>query len=258
MLIDTHTHIFASEFNHDRSQAIERAKAEGIRAMVMPNIDSESVEDLLSTARQFPGYCFPCMGLHPTSVKDHFEEELRVIDAHLTKQKFYAVGEIGIDLYWDKTFIQQQREAFRYQVKLAKQLRLPIIIHARQSFQEIFDIIDQENDSNLTGVFHSFTGTLEDYQHIADYGGFMVGIGGVVTYKHGGVDKVVKHMDIDRVLVETDSPYLSPVPQRGKRNESANLKYIVAKISDILSVTTDEVANITTRNAVKLFSLDLR
>ncbi|MDY0253016.1 MAG: TatD family hydrolase [Tenuifilaceae bacterium] len=257
MLIDTHTHIFASEFNHDRAQTIERAKAEGVGGMVMPNIDSKSVDDLLSTAQQFPGYCFPCMGLHPTSVKDNFEEELRVVDAHLARQKFFAIGEIGIDLYWDKTFIQQQREAFRYQVKLAKQLRLPIIIHARQSFQEIFDIIDQENDSSLTGVFHSFTGTLEDYQQIADYGGFMVGIGGVVTYKHGGVDKVVTRMDVDRILVETDSPYLSPVPQRGKRNESANLKYIVSKVAELLDVPTDEFAARTTRNAKKLFSLEL-
>jgi TatD DNase family protein len=256
-LIDTHTHIFSTDFDHDRSQAIERAKDEGVAGMIMPNIDSHSVSALLAVSQEFPNYCFPCMGLHPTSVKEKFEEELSIVENYLSKQKFFAVGEIGIDLYWDKTYFKQQQQVFKHQVRLAKKYGLPVIIHARNSFPEIFEIIDQENDSSLTGVFHSFTGTLEDYRHIESYGGFMVGIGGVVTYKHGGVDKIVKDMDMGRIIVETDAPYLSPVPQRGKRNESANLKHIVAKLAELLQVSPNEVASITTQNAQKLFSLEL-
>lgn len=254
-LVDTHTHIFSSEFDYDRAEAINRAKQQGVMAMVLPNIDSQSVEPMLAVAHQFPNYCFPCMGLHPTSVGQNFEKELLLVEEYLGKQKFYAVGEIGIDLYWDKTYIEQQREVFRHQLKLAKKYALPVIIHARNSFPEIFEIVDQENDLSLRGVFHSFTGTLDDYKHIAEYGGFLVGLGGVVTYKNGGVNKVVPHMDISHILVETDSPYLSPVPLRGKRNESANLTHIVNKIGELLSLPLHKVANLTTQNALELFSI---
>lgn len=254
-LIDSHTHIFAEEFDYDRSEAIQRAKDAGVVAMVMPNINSQSVDSLLSVAQQYPDYCFPCMGVHPTSVKNNFDDELASVQSWFAKAKFYAVGEIGIDLYWDKTFVEQQKEVFRQQLKMAKKFRLPVIIHARNSFHEIFKIVDQENDEDLGGVFHSFSGSLTDYEHIASYGKFLVGIGGVVTYKNGGVDKVVQHINLANVILETDSPYLSPVPQRGKRNESANLVYIASRIAEIKGISVQEVASVTTANATKLFSL---
>ncbi len=254
--VDTHSHLFSSEFNHDRGEVIERAKAAGVKYMVLPNVDSSTIESLLYTSQQNPGFCFPAMGLHPTSVKDNFEDELVTIEKYLRSQKFYAVGEIGIDLYWDKTHIEEQKVAFRHQLKLAKELNLPVIIHSRNSFSEIFSIVDQVNDSNLRGVFHSFTGTLEQYNHISNYGGFYVGIGGVVTYKHGGVDKVVKDMNPNHILLETDSPYLSPVPHRGKRNESANIVPIAQKVAELLSLSLEQVADITTKNAHSLFSIE--
>ena len=252
--IDTHTHIFASEFNHDRKQAIERAKSVGVKYMVMPNIDSSSIDSLLKVSAEYENFCLPTMGLHPTSVKNNFEQELSVVESHLINSKFYGVGEIGIDLYWDKTHFEEQKVAFRYQLKLAKKLELPVIIHSRNSFAEIFEIVDQENNSDLRGVFHSFTGTLSDYNHIVNYGGFMVGIGGVVTYKNGGVDKILKSMNLDHILLETDSPYLSPVPQRGKRNESANIIFIAKRVAEILEIDIEQVADVTTKNANSLFS----
>ena len=254
-LIDSHTHIFAEEFSHDRAEAVQRAKDAGVVGMVMPNINSQSIDSLLSVTQQYPGYCFPCMGLHPTSVRANFDNELTLIQNWLDKEKFYAIGEIGIDLYWDKSFIEQQKEVFRYQLKLAKKLGLPVIIHARNSFNEIFEIVDEEIDATLSGVFHSFSGSISDYRHILNYKSFLVGIGGIVTYKNGGVDKVLKEIDLANVILETDSPYLSPVPQRGKRNESANLVYIANKIAEIKDVSVQEIASVTTTNAVKLFSI---
>lgn len=252
--VDTHTHIFSSEFDHDRDQAINRAKQIGVKRMILPNIDSSSIDSLLKVANDYPNYCFPTMGLHPTSVKADFERELMVVEKYLTDSAFYGVGEIGIDLYWDKTFLREQQEAFRYQLKLAKKFMIPVIIHSRNSFPEIFEIVDQENCDDLTGVFHSFTGTIHDYKKIVEYNGFMVGIGGVVTYKNGGVDKVVKEMDINHIVLETDSPYLSPVPHRGKRNESSNIAHIASKIAEIKDISIEEVASVTTRNANTLFS----
>lgn len=254
--VDTHSHLFSAEFNHDRSEVIDRAKAAGVKYVVLPNVDSSTIESMLSTAQQYPHFCFPAMGIHPTSVKDNFEDELAIVENYLRTQKFYAVGEIGIDLYWDKTHLEEQKVAFRRQLKLAKELSLPVIIHSRNSFEEIFKIVDVENDSNLRGVFHSFTGTLEQYNHIKSYGGFFVGIGGVVTYKHGGVDKVVGYMDTKNILLETDSPYLSPVPHRGKRNESANIVPVAHKVAELLSLSIDEVAEITSKNAHSLFSIE--
>lgn len=254
--VDTHTHIFVDEFNGDRHQVIERARQAGVRLMVMPNIDSKSVDSLLHTANQYKGYCIPLMGLHPTSVKDDYEQELEVVEKSFKQNAFYGVGEIGIDLYWDKTFIEQQKVAFRHQLKLAKRMGLPVVIHSRNSFDEILEIVDQEMDSTLKGVFHSFSGTLAHYQHIVHYKSFMVGIGGVVTYKNGGVDKIVEHMDINHILLETDSPYLSPVPVRGKRNESSNIVYVAQRVAELLGVDLKDVADITTKNALALFSLD--
>lgn len=253
--VDTHAHIFSKEFNHDRDNVIVRAKSQGVKYMVLPNIDSASIEPLLNVSSSYKGFCFPAMGLHPTSVKENFEKELHVVEKYLREKRFYAVGEIGIDLYWDKTFIEEQKSAFCQQLKLAKELKLPVIIHARNSFDEIFEIVEQENDHNLRGVFHSFTGTVDQYKTIVGFEGFLLGIGGVVTYKHAGVDKVVKEIDLNHILLETDSPYLSPVPHRGKRNESANLIHIAQRIAHLQDVSLERVAEVTSDNALNLFQI---
>ena len=245
-----------SDFDGDRLKVISRAKESGVRMMVLPNIDSSSVDALLGVANLHKGYCIPLMGLHPTSVKENFEDEVALVEKLLVEHKFYGVGEIGIDLYWDKTFLDQQKVAFRHQLKLAKKYTIPVVIHSRNSFDEILEIVDQEIDSTLKGVFHSFSGTLSNYHHIMDYQTFKIGIGGVVTYKHGGVDKVVEHMDLQSIVLETDSPYLSPVPLRGKRNESANIVLIAQRVAEILNLEVEEVARVTTENAISLFSLD--
>ncbi len=255
IFVDTHSHIFSKEFNHDRDEAVKRAKYQGVEYMVLPNIDSTSVEPLLNVCSANKGYCFPAMGLHPTSVKDDFHKELKMVEQNLAENKYIAVGEIGIDLYWDKKYIQEQRVAFRKQLKLAKEHQLPVIIHSRNSFDEIFEIVEQENSSQLKGVFHSFTGNHEQYRTIIGFGGFLVGIGGVVTYKHAGVDKVVKDMDLNHIVLETDSPYLSPAPHRGKRNESANLIYIAKRIAHLQDVSLEQVAEVTTQNAIDLFQI---
>jgi len=255
--IDTHTHIFIDDFDVDRQSAINRAKEVGVKCMILPNIDSSSIEQLLSVTDLYDGYCLPLMGLHPTSVKKNFEQELALVEDQLGKNKFWGIGEIGIDLYWDKTFFEQQKVAFRHQLKLAKKHELPVVIHSRNAFDEILEIVDQEVDESLKGVFHSFSGSLSNYQHIMSYKSFMVGIGGVVTYKNGGVDKVLKDMNIQSILLETDSPYLSPVPLRGKRNESANIVHVARKVAEILNLPVENVAQATTQNAIKLFSLDL-
>jgi TatD DNase family protein len=254
--VDTHSHLFSEEFNHDRGLVIERAKKAGVKYIVLPNIDTASIPALLNTSQENPNFCFPTLGLHPTSVKNNFEEELNTIENLLNEQKFCGIGEIGIDLYWDKTHIDEQKRAFRYQLKLAKKLNLPVIIHSRNSFDEILEIVDQEIDSSLKGVFHSFSGNINHYKHIEDYKSFYVGIGGVVTYKNGEVDKLLNQMDLNRVLLETDSPYLTPVPYRGKRNESAYLILIASKIADIISLPIEQVAQITTHNANALFDFE--
>lgn len=256
LLIDTHSHIFSEEFDADREAVLKRASEAGVRYHLLPNIDSISTSRLLDTCRSFP-QCFPLMGLHPTSVKGGFEREIYHVEDQLAKAKYWGIGEIGIDLYWDKTFFPQQQEAFRYQLKLAKKHNLPVVIHSRNSFKEIFEIVDQEIDENLHGVFHSFTGTLHDYNHIDEYRTFYIGIGGIVTYKNGGVAELLYQMNPEKILLETDSPYLSPVPVRGKRNESYNLIYVAEKIADLLNTSLYEIAKQTTQNAVKLFKLDI-
>jgi TatD DNase family protein len=257
-LVDTHSHIFAAEFCHDLTDVIGRAKDAGIIYMVLPNIDSSSISALHSVTNQFPNFCLPCMGLHPTSVNSNVENELQIVEHQLNKQDYIGIGEIGIDLYWDKTFLEQQKLAFRHQLKLAKKFHLPVIIHSRNSFDEIFEIVDQENDSSLRGIFHSFSGTLEHYKHIVEYGGFMIGIGGVVTYKNGGIDKIINEMGINHIVLETDSPYLSPIPHRGKRNESSYIVYVAQKIAEIKDIPIEQVAKVTTQNACKLFQIELK
>jgi TatD DNase family protein len=253
-LIDTHTHIFLPEFDSDRDQVIKNAQENGVSQVLLPNVDSTTSESLLKLAEQYPDFCLPMMGLHPTSVDKNYHEELKKVEVLLAKRKFYAIGEIGIDLYWDKTYKSQQEEAFLHQINLAKKYNLPIVIHARESFDEIFRIVEKEMDDNLSGVFHAFTGNEEQANQIVDWG-FKIGIGGIVTFKNAGLDKVVNTIDINHIVLETDSPYLAPLPKRGKRNESAYVIYIAQKIAEIKNISTDEVARITTNNAKQIFRL---
>jgi len=256
LLVDSHSHIFTEDFDHDRQAVLERAAQAGVKYHVLPNIDSTSIQRLIETTAKY-SQCFPLMGLHPTSVNRNFSKELEVVTTNLSTRKFWGIGEIGIDLYWDKSYIEEQKVAFRHQLQLAKKLGLPVAIHARNSFQEIFSILDEEVDSLLSGVFHSFTGTLEDYLHIQDYKSFMVGIGGVVTFKNGQVDRVLPHINPEKIVLETDSPYLSPAPVRGKRNESFNLTFIAQRVASILGMPVHEVAAKTSVNAIKLFNLPI-
>ncbi|MFC2151405.1 TatD family hydrolase [Bacteroidota bacterium] len=251
-LIDTHTHLFLPEFDSDQDQIIENAKRNGVSKVLLPNVDGTTTEALLNLVTKYPDFCFPMMGLHPTSVKENYKKDLQKVENWLNQRKFYAIGEIGIDLYWDKSLKKEQEEAFRYQIDLAKQHNLPIVIHARESFNEIFSIIEKLVDDKLTGVFHAFTGNENQSKQIIEWG-FKIGIGGIVTFKNAGLDKVVHNIDINHIVLETDSPYLAPVPKRGKRNESAYILYIAEKIAEIKKISVEEVAQITTKNAKELF-----
>ena len=253
--VDTHTHLFSPAFDEDRTEIVQRAIKAGVETMLLPNIDVESIEPLYNLCAQFPQNCFPMMGLHPGSVDEKWEENLEIIRTNLFERKNCAVGEIGMDLYWDKTFVNEQAEAFRRQVNWAKELNLPIVIHAREAFDEIFAIVDELNDERLTGVFHCFTGSLEQAKKIQNYGGFKLGIGGVLTYKKAGLDDILKDVDMSELILETDSPYLPPTPHRGKRNESAYLLHVAEKLADVKGITLAEVAQITTKNANELFKL---
>ena len=250
-LIDTHTHLYSEKFNDDREERIKGAINAGVLQFFMPNIDSTSVKGMKDLVNKYPDHCFAMMGLHPCSVGSNVEEELQLVELELKTGKFIAVGEIGMDLYWDKSFQKEQEMAFRKQIQWAKQLNLPIDIHCRDAFEEILAIMDDENDENMRGVFHCFTGTLEQARHILNYGGFKLGIGGVVTFKNSGLDKVVKELGLKNIVLETDSPYLAPTPYRGKRNESAYLLNVADKISDIFEVSVAKVAEITTKNAIQ-------
>jgi len=255
ILTDTHTHLYADEFETDRDEMMQRALNEGIERMFLPNIDSSSISGMMELTKKYPNNCFPMMGLHPCSVTENVEKEIEFIDEWLSKYQFCAIGEIGIDLYWNKTLFEQQRFAFIHQIKLAKKFELPIVIHARDSFDEIFEIIDELNDEQLKGVFHCFTGTSDQAQKIIDYGGFMLGIGGVVTFKNSGLDQVVADIPLEHILLETDSPYLTPTPNRGKRNETAYLRLIADKISVIKNKPVGKIAQITTNNSKIIFGL---
>ena len=254
ILVDTHSHIYLNEFDYDREQVIKNAFNNNISKILFPNIDSSTVAPLLKLTKEYPNNFFPMMGLHPTSVKNNYLEELENVELWLKKEKFYAIGEIGIDLYWDKTFKQQQIYAFEKQIELAIKYDLPIVIHTRNSFELIFDIIENYKSSKLRGVFHCFTGNIEKAEKIISLG-FKLGIGGIVTFKNSGLDKVVQNIDLKNIILETDSPYLSPVPKRGKRNESANIIYIAEKIVDLHNSTLNKIAEITTKNAEQLFNI---
>lgn len=253
MFIDTHTHLYSDAFAEDRTEMIQRALNAGVHKLLLPNIDQDSIEGMFALERQFPENCFAMMGLHPTSVGEDVEAQLATVKANLDSRKFIAIGEIGIDLYWETTFQTQQTEAFIQQIEWAKTMDLPIVIHARNSFPEIFEVLDQHNDERLRGVFHCFTGSLEDAQKIQHYGGFLLGLGGVLTFKKSGLDAVVKNLPLDFLVLETDAPYLAPTPHRGKRNESAYILIIAEHLATIFETSVDTIAQQTTQNAEKLF-----
>ncbi len=253
ILTDTHTHLYAEQFDEDIDSVIQNCLSKGIERLFLPNIDSSSINNMMALTQKYPTTCFPMMGLHPTAVKENYLEEVALVEDWLAKYKFCAVGEIGIDLYWDKTFLKEQQDAFRHQIILAKKYNLPFIIHCRDSFNEIFEILDDMNDEKMKGIFHCFTGNIEQANHIINYGGFKIGVGGVVTFKNSGLDKVVEQIDVKHLVLETDSPYLAPVPYRGKRNESTYLYNIAEKIADIYNISVEELASITTKNSQEVF-----
>jgi len=255
MFIDTHTHLYSSQFDDDRETVIQRSIDNGVEKLLLPNIDRFSIQGMLELQHKYPSNCYAMMGLHPCSVTQNWEQELADIKSLMQNERIIAIGEIGVDLYWDKTFLEEQKEVFRRQIAWAKEFHLPIVIHARDSFPEIFSVLDEVNDDHLTGVFHCFTGSSEEVTKIQSYGGFKFGIGGVLTFKKSGLDEVVKNIPIEEIVLETDAPYLAPSPYRGKRNESAYLPLIASKLSDIFEISVHEIARLTTENAVQLFGL---
>ncbi len=257
MLIDTHSHLYADQFQEDLDAVIMRAKEVGVEEILLPNIDGDSVPQMHALVDRDAEFFKPMMGLHPCSVNANYQQSIEelLLNFENSKYTYIAVGEIGIDLYWDKTFVEQQKDAFRIQVAFAKDKGLPIVIHARDSFPELFEIVDELNDDKLRGIFHCFTGSEDDAKHIMEYGGFLMGIGGVVTFKNGGLDKVLPNVPLDYLVLETDAPYLAPVPFRGKRNESSYLVHILEKLTDIYAQPAAEIAARTTANAKKMFAL---
>lgn len=253
--IDSHSHLFLDAFDKDLKQIIQNATKQQVTKICLPNIDSGSIQRLLDVCNQYKDICYPMMGLHPTSVKDNFEQELSIIKEELYNNNYIAVGEIGIDLYWDKTFIKEQKHAFRKQIDWAKDLDLPIVIHARNSFNEIFEIMDEVNDDHLSGVFHSFTGNNFQLEKILSYG-FYIGINGIVTFKNSSLSEVVKNIPREKLLIETDSPFLAPVPHRGKRNESSYVVLVAEAIAKAQRCSIQEIAEQTTINTIKLFDLE--
>lgn len=251
-LIDSHAHIYLEQFGDDRDQVAENARQAGLSRIYLPNIDAGTIGDMLELCDGDPQLFRPMMGLHPTSVGEDYARQLETIGGWLAQRKFAAIGEIGIDLYWDKTWFKEQQEAFRTQLRWAMDKNMPIVIHSRESFQEIFDVIDQVNDGSLHGIFHSFSGTPEEARHILELG-FYIGINGIVTFKNSTLDQVVRDIDLDRLVVETDAPFLAPVPRRGRRNESAYVRYVAEKIAEVKQLPVEEVAHTTTRNAKNIF-----
>lgn len=254
MLIDTHSHIYSEDFSHDLDDVVQKAYNNNIKKLILPNISSGTVKRLLDLTDSYPHLCFPLMGLHPTSVSSDYKEELEAVEYWQEKRKFYGIGEIGIDLYWDKTYIKEQTDAFRYQVRLAKSKQLPIVVHLRNSFDEVYKVVKEEQDGSLKGIFHCFTGNETEAQKIIDLG-FLLGIGGVVTFKNSKLDQVIEKFDLRNLVLETDAPYLAPVPKRGRRNESSYLVYVAQKVAEIFDVPVEKVAEITTANARDLFGI---
>jgi TatD DNase family protein len=252
--IDTHTHLYLPEFDTDRDEVVNRAIGNGISKMLLPNIDMESVDLMLSAVSRYSGICFPMIGLHPTSVKENYLSQLDKLEVLAGKTKIVAIGEIGIDLYWDKTYVKEQMISFSRQVAFAIDNKLPVVVHSREAFSEVFSVLDEFKGKSLRGVFHAFTGTMKDAEAAVNMG-FKLGIGGIVTFKNSGLDKIVREIGPQNLILETDSPYLSPVPYRGKRNESSYLCIINKKLADIFGKSEEEIAYITFENSVMLFNL---
>lgn len=256
-LIDTHTHLYLPEFDEDRKEMIDRALEQKVNRFLLPNIDSESITQIQQMMTDFPDFCLAAMGLHPTSVKENFKEELQICYEELKNGNYVAVGEMGIDLYWDKTFYEQQKLVFIEQVKWAMEFDLPIIIHSRDSFKEIFELMDEVWTPQLKGVFHCFSGTAADAEKIVNNYHFKLGIGGVYTFKNSGLREELKDIGVEHFILETDAPFLAPVPFRGKRNESAYVNLVAQRIAEEKEMKLEDVAEITTQNAVELFKLNL-
>lgn len=253
-LIDTHSHLYLEEFNEDIVEVVQRAKEAGLTNILLPNIDKYSLQSLLSLCNNFPDFFLPMIGLHPTSVKEDFKSQLELVEKELQTGKYIAVGEIGIDLYWDKTFKEQQVDAFKHQIELALTYDLPIVVHARDSFDEIFQVLNLYENKGLTGVMHSFTGTSEHARKAIDMG-FYIGVGGISTFKNADVGRIIAEQPLEKLLLETDSPYLAPTPKRGKRNESSFLIHIASHLAKLKGTNIDEISSVTTQNAKELFKL---
>lgn len=261
--IDTHSHIYLEEFDSDRTEVIERAQQAGVTKLFLPNVDMGTMERMLKVCNDYKGYCYPMIGVHPTSVNENYEKELAVVEKELASGKSYvAVGEVGLDLYWDKTFLDQQKEAFDRQIQWALKYDLPLIIHSRDAFEEIREVMQPYMDTPLRGIFHSFTGTVEEANSLLAFNGFLLGINGVVTFKNSSLSTVLKQVPIERIVLETDAPYLTPVPYRGKRNESAYLKYTLVKVAEVYGETIEFIAEQTSANVSKVFvvpqNMDIR
>ena len=254
IITDTHTHLYSEAFDEDRDEVIQKAISNGITRFFIPAIDAGYTQSMLDLEKRYPENMFLMMGLHPTHVKDGYKEELKHVEHMLSQRHFYAVGEIGIDLYWDKTYLNEQREAFKFQIGLAKKYNLPIVIHCRDSFDEIFEVLEEEKSEDLHGIFHCFTGTEEQANRALSYN-MKLGIGGVVTFKNGKIDTFLNRIDLNHIVLETDSPYLAPVPYRGKRNESVYLLEVLKKLSQIYGLDEKVIADITTRNSKEVFGI---
>ena len=255
-MIDTHSHIFEPDFADDLPEVIARAKEIGVEKIFMPNIDDTSVDAMLGVCRQYPGYCFPMLGFHPTSVDAGAMPKVKEMKKRLTEgHPYIAIGEVGLDLYWDKTYVKEQQMVLEEQIQWALEWELPLVIHCREAFPELFDVLKPYKETKLTGVFHSFTGTVNEAMELLDYSRFMVGINGVVTFKKSTLPEALKVLPLERLVLETDSPYLAPVPFRGKRNESSYVKRVAVKLAELYGVEIGEVERQTTANALKVFKI---
>jgi len=255
ILTDTHTHLYSKEFDADRTALIESAINVGITRFFLPNVESASIAGMLEVEKQFPDNCFAMMGLHPCSVNANYQKELQIVEDWLNKRKFIAIGEIGIDLYWDKTFFQQQQDAFRTQIQWAKKYNIPYVIHSRNSFNEVMEIVNEFKSDGIKAIFHCFSGNVQQAEQVIAAGNFKLGIGGVVTFKNSGLDKVVEAIDLKHLVLETDAPYLAPAPHRGKRNNPDYLLLVAKRIAEIKNISVEEVAKTTTQNSIDVFGI---
>jgi len=253
--IDTHAHLYVEDFSEDRNEVLQKAKKEGVNRIILPAIDSQSHKAMIAMSETYPETVYPLMGLHPTSVKEDYKKELTLVENYIAQGSlFHGIGEIGIDLYWDKTFYKQQIDALRIQVKWALELKLPLVIHTRDSFDEVYKILKPLVTNDMIGIFHCFGGTVEQANRITEMG-FLLGIGGVVTFKNTNLRQLLSEIDINHIVLETDSPYLAPVPFRGKRNQSSYIKLVAEKVAEVYKIPLKKVAEITTQNALRVFNI---